>query len=49
MFEADNPTFMGGGGSLPGPMHYFVLVLPLATQVYLQHFLPIKEGCYGKN
>jgi uncharacterized OsmC-like protein len=21
-FEADNPTFMGGGGSLPGPMHY---------------------------
>lgn len=22
IFEADNPTFMGGGGSLPGPMHY---------------------------
>lgn len=22
VFEADNPTFMGGGGSLPGPMHY---------------------------
>jgi uncharacterized OsmC-like protein len=21
-FEADNPTFMGGGGTLPGPMHY---------------------------
>lgn len=21
-FEVDNPTFMGGGGSLPGPMHY---------------------------
>ena len=21
-FEADNPTFMGGGGNLPGPMHY---------------------------
>ncbi len=21
-FETDNPTFMGGGGSLPGPMHY---------------------------
>ncbi len=22
LFEVDNPTFMGGGGSLPGPMHY---------------------------
>ncbi|MFQ5709231.1 MAG: OsmC family protein [bacterium] len=22
VFEADNPTFMGGGGNLPGPMHY---------------------------
>ena len=22
IFEADNPTFMGGGGKLPGPMHY---------------------------
>lgn len=21
-FEADNPTFMGGSGALPGPMHY---------------------------
>lgn len=21
-FEVDNPTFMGGGGTLPGPMHY---------------------------
>jgi uncharacterized OsmC-like protein len=21
-FKVDNPTFMGGGGSLPGPMHY---------------------------
>jgi uncharacterized OsmC-like protein len=21
-FDTDNPTFMGGGGSLPGPMHY---------------------------
>ncbi len=21
-FEADSPTFMGGGGKLPGPMHY---------------------------
>jgi uncharacterized OsmC-like protein len=21
-FQADNPTFMGGSGSLPGPMHY---------------------------
>ena len=21
-FEADIPTFMGGGGSLPGPIHY---------------------------
>lgn len=21
-FEADNPTFMGGGGTLPGPLHY---------------------------
>lgn len=21
-FEVDNPTFMGGGGSLAGPMHY---------------------------
>jgi len=21
-FEVDNPTFMGGGGNLPGPMHY---------------------------
>ena len=21
-FEVDNPTFMGGAGSLPGPMHY---------------------------
>lgn len=21
-FESDNPTFMGGGGTLPGPMHY---------------------------
>ena len=21
-FEVDSPTFMGGGGSLPGPMHY---------------------------
>lgn len=20
--EADNPTFMGGGGKMPGPMHY---------------------------
>jgi uncharacterized OsmC-like protein len=20
--ESDNPTFMGGGGTLPGPMHY---------------------------
>ncbi len=22
VFEADNPTMMGGGGNLPGPMHY---------------------------
>lgn len=22
VFEVDNPTFMGGGGKLPGPMHY---------------------------
>ena len=22
IFEMDNPTFMGGGGNLPGPMHY---------------------------
>lgn len=22
LFEVDSPTFMGGGGSLPGPMHY---------------------------
>lgn len=22
IFEMDNPTFMGGSGSLPGPMHY---------------------------
>jgi len=22
VFDADNPTFMGGGGKLPGPMHY---------------------------
>jgi uncharacterized OsmC-like protein len=22
VFEADNPTFMGGGGRRPGPMHY---------------------------
>jgi uncharacterized OsmC-like protein len=22
VFLSDNPTFMGGGGSLPGPMHY---------------------------
>jgi uncharacterized OsmC-like protein len=22
VFKVDNPTFMGGGGSLPGPMHY---------------------------
>ena len=22
VFEADNPTFMGGGGNRPGPMHY---------------------------
>jgi len=22
VFEVDNPTFMGGSGSLPGPMHY---------------------------
>ena len=22
IFKVDNPTFMGGGGSLPGPMHY---------------------------
>jgi uncharacterized OsmC-like protein len=22
VFEVDNPTFMGGGGALPGPMHY---------------------------
>ena len=21
-FEVDNPTFMGGGGNLPGPMHF---------------------------
>lgn len=21
-FESDNPTFMGGGGKFPGPMHY---------------------------
>ena len=21
-FQVDNPTFMGGGGNLPGPMHY---------------------------
>jgi uncharacterized OsmC-like protein len=21
-FDTDNPTFMGGGGTLPGPMHY---------------------------
>ena len=21
-FKVDNPTFMGGGGTLPGPMHY---------------------------
>jgi hypothetical protein len=26
-FEADNPTFMGGGGSLPCPMHYCFLGL----------------------
>ena len=23
IFEMDNPTFMGGSGNLPGPMHYF--------------------------
>jgi len=22
VFEVDNPTFMGGSGNLPGPMHY---------------------------
>ena len=22
VFKVDNPTFMGGGGNLPGPMHY---------------------------
>ncbi len=22
VFKVDNPTFMGGGGTLPGPMHY---------------------------
>ncbi len=22
IFQVDNPTFMGGGGNLPGPMHY---------------------------
>ncbi|MFQ5650441.1 MAG: OsmC family protein [bacterium] len=22
VFEVDNPTFMGGGGNLPGPMHF---------------------------
>ena len=22
VFEVDNPTFMGGGGKFPGPMHY---------------------------
>jgi len=22
VFETDSPTFMGGGGKLPGPMHY---------------------------
>jgi uncharacterized OsmC-like protein len=22
VFEVDSPTFMGGGGKLPGPMHY---------------------------
>jgi len=22
LFKADNPTFMGGGGNFPGPMHY---------------------------
>lgn len=22
VFEMDSPTFMGGGGNLPGPMHY---------------------------
>lgn len=22
VFEVDSPTFMGGGGNLPGPMHY---------------------------
>ncbi|PJA97795.1 MAG: disulfide bond formation regulator [Ignavibacteriales bacterium CG_4_9_14_3_um_filter_30_11] len=22
VFKVDNPTFMGGGGKLPGPMHY---------------------------
>lgn len=22
VFETDSPTFMGGGGNLPGPMHY---------------------------
>ena len=22
VFEVDNPTFMGGGGKMPGPMHY---------------------------
>lgn len=22
VFQVDNPTFMGGGGNLPGPMHY---------------------------
>lgn len=22
VFEVDSPTFMGGGGTLPGPMHY---------------------------
>ncbi|MCC7202534.1 MAG: OsmC family protein [Nitrospirae bacterium] len=22
VFEADSPTFMGGGGAMPGPMHY---------------------------
>lgn len=22
VFQVDNPTFMGGGGTLPGPMHY---------------------------
>jgi uncharacterized OsmC-like protein len=47
--EVDNPSFMGGGGNLPGPMHYCLLGIAscfMATLVVVvtEKRIPLKKA-----